>query len=110
MEILYEYTAGSAPLLVPAIIMWSVGGILTILCVVMMIMDGDISSEGFCCLLISVLLGCVGFVFNRDTRRQEVKATLNDTITWREINEKYELINQEGEIYTFKVKEDAGEN
>jgi len=107
MEVLYEYTAGNAPLLVPAIILWSLGCIFTILCIIMMIMDGEISSVGCLSLLFSVLLGCAGFAFNQDTRRQEVKATLNDTITWREINEKYELVKQEGEIYTFKVREDG---
>ena len=107
MEILYEYTAGNAPALIPAIIFWVVGGVMTILCIVMMIMDGEFSSEGFLCFLFSVLIGCVGVVFNADTRRQEVKATLNDTITWKEINEKYELVKQEGEIYTFKVREDG---
>lgn len=41
---------------------------------------------------------------NRETI---VYATIDDTVPWTEINEKYELIRQDGKIYQLRVKEDA---
>ena len=58
-------------------------------------------------LLTSVFIIVGGFVINTDTRHTEIKATINDTVSWQEIDEKYELLSQEGDLYTFKLKEDS---
>ena len=41
-----------------------------------------------------------------DSRYPIVKATINETIPWKEVNKRYELIDQEGEIYIFRVREE----
>ena len=110
MEVLYEYAAGSSPLWPLAVFFWAAGIVLVIACICMMIQDREVSYGGVVALILSIFIGVAGFFFMADTRHQEIKATVNDTISWKEINEKYELIKQEGEIYTFRVKEDAGEN
>ncbi len=109
MEVLYEYTAGSAPFLPFAIFFWALGIILVILCIIMMIQDGEIHPIGVLCLGASVFIDLFGFFFNKDTRHQEIKATIDETVSWKEVNEKYELVKQEGEIYTFRVRDNAGE-
>ena len=38
-----------------------------------------------------------------------VKATLDKNVSYIEINDKYELLSQEGDIYTFKVKGESDE-
>lgn len=39
-------------------------------------------------------------------RETIVYATIDDTVPWTEINEKYELIRQDGKIYQLRVKEE----
>lgn len=110
MEVLYEHTVGTGPLWPLAVFFWAAGIVLTIVCIAMMIQDKEVSPVGLLCLILSAFIGVAGFFFVADTRRQEIKATVNDAVSWKEVNEKYELIKQEGEIYTFKVRENAGED
>lgn len=58
-------------------------------------------------MLVGVAALILGFAANTDTRYTEIKATINDAVSWQEINEKYELLSQEGDLYTFKLKEDS---
>ena len=44
-----------------------------------------------------------------DFRVPIIKTTINDSISYHEINDRYKLISQEGEIYTFKVLNTAPE-
>ena len=46
-----------------------------------------------------------------ESHRQEtiVYATIDDTVPWTVINEKYELIRQDGKIYQLRVREDGDE-
>lgn len=43
-----------------------------------------------------------------ESKQQEtiVYATIDDTVPWTEINEKYELIRQDGKIYKLRVREE----
>lgn len=105
MTILYQSECGSTPILWTAIMLWSIGAIFLITFIVLWIYDKDpvyvlLGALGVCALI-------VGFVANTDTRYTEIKATINDTVSWQEINEKYELLSQEGDLYTFKLKEDS---
>lgn len=67
------------------------------------------------CVLILFALGCFvgdfflirGIVDEARTRETIVYATIDETVPWTEINEKYELIRQDGKIYQLRVKEDA---
>ena len=55
------------------------------------------------------LIPVIAFIFTSvvsfmDTREPIIKATIDENVSWEEINSKYELYNQEGKIYTFIVK------
>lgn len=105
MTILYQSECGSTPILWAAIILWSLGVILFIASIVSWVYDEDSLGSLFVVLGVCALIA--GFVMNVDTRHTEIKATINDTVSWQEINEKYELLSQEGNLYTFKLKEDS---
>lgn len=58
---------------------------------------------------IIILLFAIGFVFvgvfaMKGKQYPIIKAAINEEISWQDINNKYELMEQEGQIYTFKVK------
>ena len=62
-------------------------------------------TEGIGALLgIGIVLAICGLLSISDFRTPIVKATVNEEISWQEINDKYELAKQEDQIYTFKVK------
>lgn len=58
-------------------------------------------------LFVSVALIIGGLIFNADFSKTIVKATIDPSVSWLEVNEKYKLIKQEGEIYTFQLKEET---
>lgn len=53
-----------------------------------------------------IFLVCNAFT---DTRTPIVKATLDSDISYVEVNKDYELIKQEGKLYTFKVLDTSNE-
>ena len=62
-------------------------------------------TEGIGALLgIAIVLAICGLLSISDFRTPIVKATVNEEVTWQEINNKYELAEQEDQIYIFKVK------
>lgn len=68
-------------------------------------LENDIKGKDFFIGVITALFCIViGILVVIDNRKPIVKATINDTVSWQEISKDYELIEQEGEIYTFKVK------
>lgn len=105
MTILYQSECGSAPILWVSIVLWSIGAIFFITCTVLWIQDEDPGYLFGVLVGVSMIMG--GFVINTDTRYTEIKAIINDTVSWQEINEKYKLLSQEGDLYTFKLKEDS---
>lgn len=46
-------------------------------------------------------------VYESHNRETIVYATIDETVPWTEINDRYELIRQDGKIYQLRVKEDA---
>lgn len=105
MTILYEYMAGDAPCLWFAIISW----VLAAIFLGFMIYGMHDGEEGLSCCCAVLLVFCIifGFVMNSDQRRPAVQALVDDTASWVEINDQYEFVKKEGEIYTFYVREDA---
>lgn len=103
MEILYEHVAGSAPCMPLAIVAWSIAGLFALLIIVEAIRDEDPSY--LLLLFLTAIIALLGFKFTPDTRYNEVVATINENVSWNEVNDKYELLKQEGQLYTFKVKE-----
>ena len=55
-------------------------------------------------LLFAIAFILTGFFVMKDREYPIIKAAINEEISWQEINNKYELMEQEGQIYTFKVK------
>lgn len=105
MTILYQSECGSAPILWLSIVLWSLGTILLITSIILWVHDEDPVHIIGVIFSVFVLLG--GFSASADTRYTEIKATINDTVSWQEINKNYELLSQEGDLYTFKLKEDS---
>lgn len=105
MEILYEYTVGSAANSALAIFMWSAAAVVFLVGIGFAISWRDWGIFWLSGTLALVVAG-IGYTCNQNTIHQEVKATINNTVSFEEINKKYELIKQEGELYTFKVRED----
>lgn len=61
--------------------------------------------NSICCFIFYIFgLFCMTFIEN-PTGKYEYKVTISDEINLVEFNEKYEIINQEGLIYTIKEKE-----
>lgn len=107
MEILYEHVAGSAPCMPLAIVAWSIAGLIALWIIVEAIKDEDCSY--LLLLFLVAFIALFGFKFKNDTRYNEVVATINENVSWNEVNDKYELLKQEGQLYTFRVKEDSNE-
>lgn len=68
---------------------------------------------GVCVLVLFCIVFCVTDYFLiraavDETHRREtiVYATIDDTVPWTEINERYELVRQDGKIYQLRVKEE----
>ena len=78
-------------------------GILAVVVFIYFLIKKDTQGIG---ILLGFAIVCImaGFAFNADIRIPIVKATINEEVSWREINDKYELAGQEDQIYTFKVK------
>lgn len=102
MTILYEGFDGRPAM---PILGWIVigFGILAIATFIYFLIKNDTQGIG---ILLGFAIVCIiaGAIFNADTRVPIVKATVNEEVTWQEINDKYELAEQEDQIYIFKVK------
>lgn len=108
MNILYYGFSGSGSYIFGGIALFIFAAISFIIGVSMLITDGDISAF-FVGLGIAVILALFGLAEYSDTRIPIIKATMNDEVSWQEIYNKYEFKSQEGEIYTFKVKDTTNE-
>lgn len=51
-----------------------------------------------------------GLYFNQPTGTYEYQVTIDDTVSMNEFMEKYEILDQQGRIYTIKFKEKEKEN
>ena len=62
---------------------------------------------------VSFVIGCIlsmvcmisNIIINKPTGKYEYKVTISDEVNLVEFNEKYQIINQEGLIYTIREKE-----
>lgn len=53
---------------------------------------------------IAIALVLLGYAAMKDERYPIIKATINEEASWQEINNKYKLIEQQDQLYTFRVK------
>lgn len=54
-------------------------------------------------IVVCIILLIIGIPKLFDTRSPYITATLDDTVSFTEIQDKYELKKKEGQLYTFKV-------
>lgn len=105
MTILYETTRLTGHYVVGAIVLFFITALL-IAAIVHCKRHGD---NAYIMLIPSAIIALIFGVVCLFIKTKIVKATVNDTVPWIEINNKYELVDQEGDIYTFAVKEDKNE-
>lgn len=106
MEILFKGFGGHASDPVFGwfcIIFGAIFGLITIVCIVKGFEAGGAT------FVVTIFLIVLGFLIKGDNRYPIIKATINDTISWQEINDKYELREQTGKIYTFEVRNMSNE-
>jgi len=103
MNILYEGMYGSAanpqlggPLLCIGIIVMIVGTIL--------LAHSGVDDNWMALLIIPLACIIIGIFNLIDSRSPIVKATLDDTVPFTEIQEYYEYVGKEGDIYIFKPR------
>ena len=57
-------------------------------------------------IVVSVVIVCLGVISNKNSIDYiEYKVTIDDSVSMNEFTDKYEIIDQEGKIYTVKEKE-----
>lgn len=108
MNILYYGFSGSGSDIFWGIVLFILAAISAIISIIMAITDSDISAFFAGCGIAGVF-ALLGLAEYSDTRIPIIKATMNDEVSWQEIYNKYEIQSQEGEIYTFKVKDITNE-
>lgn len=102
MNILYYGFNGSASMDVWGYILTILGGICLIIDIILLFIDTE--EAKFSIFVGSVLAIVLGVLAFQDTRVPIVKATIDNSVSWAEVQKDYEFLKQEGEIYTFKVK------
>ena len=103
MTILYE---GFDGYIADPILGWSLIAIGIVLFIGFIYLIKNENEEGsiIILLLFAIALVLIGVFAMKDRQYPIIKATINEETSWQDINNKYELIEQEGQIYTFKVK------
>jgi hypothetical protein len=102
MTILYEGFDGRLSM---PILGWTIIGLGILMFIIFICFLIKKDTEGIGALIgVGIVLVIGGLVIISDTRIPIIKATINEEVSWQEINDKYELAKQEGQIYTFKVK------
>ena len=108
MNILYYGFSGSGSDIFWGTFLFILAAVIVTISVIIAITDDEISVF-FAGLCVAVLFALLGLCEYLDTRTPIIKATVNDEVSWQEIYNKYEFESQEGEIYTFKVKDTTNE-
>ena len=107
MEILFKGFIGHEPFFEAAAIAFA-GCAISIASMFVIVIKGFTKSSGwtpFVCILCGFVFMLLGVHLITDSRVPIVKATINEIVPWQEVNSKYELLEQTGKIYTFKVKD-----
>lgn len=83
--------------------------ILAAICSVLMLMSLINSDEAAIVIFFTItfiILSCsAGIVYKiQGERVSEYKVTISDTVSFKDLYEKYEIVKQEGEIYTIREK------
>ena len=92
--------------IIAAFIFAGVFCVLGIISVVLAIANNapGMGTTGALCLMGTLVLGIVGFGAVAEKPYIEYKVLIDQNISWSEVYENYEIIDQEGQIYTIKEK------
>ena len=76
--------------------------------------DFEIDAIFYCCLTGIVLGGIFGYMFGKELGiptkyATEYKVIISDEVSMNEFNKKYEIINQEGRIFTVREREEQND-
>lgn len=74
----------------------------------------EINTIFYCCLIGIILGGIFGYVFGKGLEiptkhATEYKVIISDEVSMNEFNKKYEIINQEGRIFTVREREEQND-
>jgi uncharacterized protein YacL len=106
----YEYTASSWLILLFLTIGFIVGLVIAVIECINYGFDSDVICVVVYCTLIGLGIGFIGFLLSiepTDTVDHiEYKVTISDTVNFNEFTDKYEILDQEGKIYTIREREE----
>lgn len=103
MTILYEGFKGEEPSIVLGVILCVIG-VVSLGLFLLALRESEPVGAVLCFIAILVVT-CGAVVTFTSHRYPIVRATVSDVMSFKEVYENYELIDVEGEIYTFKVKD-----
>jgi len=103
MNILYEGISGSAANLQLGGLLLCIGIVVAIVGTILLAHFGA-NDNWLALLIIPIAFIIFGILLLTDSRRPVVKATLDDTIPFTKIQEHYEYVDKEGDIYIFKPR------
>lgn len=103
MNILYEGITGSAANPQLGGLLLGIG-IMVMIVGMLLYIHLNIDEDWLVLLIIPLACIIIGIFNFIDSRRPIVKATLDDTISFTEIQKHYEYIDKEGDIYIFKPR------
>ena len=107
MTILYEGFKGDEPSIFLGVVL-CVFGVGCLALFLLALKDNEAVAAVMC--FVGILVAICGAIATFTSHRYPiVRATVSDTMPFKEVYENYELIDVEGDIYTFKVKESKGE-
>ena len=107
MTILYEGFRGNEPSIFLGVVL-CIFGVACLGLFLFALKDNETVAAILC--FIGLLVAIFGALTTFTSHRYPiVRATVSDTMPFKEVYENYELIDVEGDIYTFKVKENKGE-
>jgi len=107
MTILYEGFKGDEPSIFLGVVL-CVFGVVCLGLFLLALKDSEAVAAVLC--FVGILVATAGALATFTSHRYPiVRATVSDTMPFKEVYENYELIDVEGDIYTFKVKDTNNE-
>ena len=107
MNILYYGFDGAGPDMFLYIFMLAITILAAVGIIIWAIVEKDWAPLLF--LIFTLIPFAIACIFKSDRRIPIVKATMNETIPFIEINDRFEFKKQEGDIYIFKVRNTTNE-
>lgn len=90
---------------------WITGIIIFLIFVILEFLSGEIEAAWGIFVVGIILATTLGYTYGKATEKpiaykNQYKVTISDEVSMNEFHERYEIINQEGKIYTVEERED----